>query len=153
MIVWSFLTSRPAGFQGARIGTTSSTPGMARSGWLASSRSSPITPMMVRSCPFERCGLRPSSRTRSITCSISFSVASGFSTIIMKRRSLLLAQHCLECGDTPFILMGQAARDPEARAIQVPHDDPPAVEGVEHGPGGLGHVEVHGSDLAVDNGE
>src|SRR6266571_5219151 len=153
MIVSSFLNSRPASFHGARIGTTSSTPGMARSGWLASSRSSPITPMMVRSCPFERWGLRPSSRTRSITCSISFSVASGFSTIIMKRRSLSLAQHCLEGCDKPFILMGQADRDPEEWAVQVPHDDAPAEQGLEHGLAVLFHVEVQEIGLAGGNGE
>src|SRR5437660_5363729 len=155
MIVSSFLNSRPASFQGARIGTTSSTPGMARSGRLASSRSSPITPMMVRSCPFERWGLRPSSRTRSITCSISFSVASGFSTIIMELVLLpnLPTQHGLECCDEPFILVGQADRDPEERAAQVPYDDAPAEQSLEHGLTVLFRVEVQEIGLAGHSSE
>ena len=83
MIVFSFLNSRLTSFQGARIGKTLSTPGNAVNGWLCKIRSSPMTPMMVRSWPVEICDFSPSSRSRSMMWSTSRSEASGFKTIIM----------------------------------------------------------------------
>src|SRR5207249_4885577 len=52
-------------FHGARMGVTLSTPGKAINGWFWRIRSSPMTPMIVRSCPFEMCDFNPSSRSRS----------------------------------------------------------------------------------------
>src|SRR2546426_7638852 len=53
----------------------------------------------------------------------------------------------------PYTTLFRSDRDPEEWAVQVPHDDAPAEQGLEHGLAVLFHVEVQEIGLAGDNSE
>src|SRR4051794_9340826 len=65
------------------MGTTFSTPGSQVSSSESTRRSSPITPIMVRSSPSERWGLNPSPRIWSTTASTSAGAAPARITTII----------------------------------------------------------------------
>src|SRR3989338_11613362 len=65
------------------MGITFSTPRKTSSGVPSNSDSSPITPIMVLSFPFDICTARPRPLIFSVICSICSLVASGFYMIIV----------------------------------------------------------------------